>query len=486
MFLLGLVIACGIEVLVDTTTTLSDIAVLRDRVRERGTSYAGVLTRALAAPIAARDEGACEHMAAGVFDDPEVIFVRATTDDGEVVFERSTDSLAQSFREGHAGADVAAFYRHQLDRDARGVVADPKGLAAHLDASRHRDFAQKWSEALANLGKKLGGSTKAPPSSGTVVLYQDALYVENATRALDGSVTYAVGRVDDTAGNPVGAVIVAFDMTATNAAVRGKYLKGLGMIVFFVGLIIVQNVLGRREKLRLLDLEAREMAARDALRGALPATLETETVRVTGALSQATRVIDGVVWDRWASGDATTVAIYDPQGTGIDAAAVALHVLAMSRAQRASAGPRLLEEELAVAGAFAEEVPLTRALGTILVRVGSGALDALVGPLGEVRLFRDGNVIELSAQASPDAPSQIVGPLRRLRGEIRSGDVVAVFSDGLLGKGRLDVALASRDVLERQRRGKLEASDVTVEARRKATALVGSDIAVVLLDVKNA
>ena len=35
-----------------------------------------------------------------------------------------------------------------------------------------------------------------------------------------------------------------------------KYIKGLAIILFFVGLIVFQNVTGRRDKLRLLDLEA--------------------------------------------------------------------------------------------------------------------------------------------------------------------------------------------------------------------------------------
>ena len=54
-----------------------------------------------------------------------------------------------------------------------------------------------------------------------------------------------------TAGR-VGAVLVAFDMARTNRAVRNKYIKGLAIILFFVGLIVFQNVTGRRDKLRLL------------------------------------------------------------------------------------------------------------------------------------------------------------------------------------------------------------------------------------------
>jgi hypothetical protein len=484
VFLLGIVIACGIEVIVDASATLSDIAVLRDRVHERGTSYAAVLTRALVEPLKARDAALCERVAAGVFDDPEVVFVRATTADGEVVYERIPEPDQAAFRKTHGGADFQSFYKHQLDRDARGVVSDPSGLRSRLEGSRHKDFAQEWSDLLASIGKKLGGGAKRAPGSGAIVLFQDRLYVEDATRARDGSVTYAVGRVDDTDANAAGAVIVAFDMTPTNSAIRGKYLKGAGMVLFFVGLIIVQNVLGRREKLRLLDLETRELAAREAIKGALPADLDDGPVRVVGAVSPTTRVIDGVVWDRWAEGEAATVALYDPQGVGIDAAAVSLHVLAMSRAERA-VGKRTLAETLAAAGRAANEVPLARALGAMLLRAGDGRAEGIFGPMGDARIVRGGEVLRFDVEPIPDVPAHIVGPLRKVSSAILPGDVIAVVSDGLIGAGKLDVDTVVADI-ESRRKGTGRTprpNDLFVSTRHRAPSLLANDIAIVLITI---
>jgi hypothetical protein len=109
------------------------------------------------------------------------------------------------------------------------------------------------------------------------IVYQDRLRDEHRNR--DDTVTWALAPLiqESAAGSrQVGAVLVAFDMTRINSAVRTKYLKGLGMIVFFVALILLQNISGRRDKLRLLDVGRRYAVAKQALHDAMqqePVTL---------------------------------------------------------------------------------------------------------------------------------------------------------------------------------------------------------------------
>ena len=57
VFLVGILIACGVEVAVDWHSTLGDVRVRRARVRQRGDSYAAVLVHRLAPAVAPRDTG---------------------------------------------------------------------------------------------------------------------------------------------------------------------------------------------------------------------------------------------------------------------------------------------------------------------------------------------------------------------------------------------------------------------------------------------
>ena len=306
------------------------------------------------------------------------------------------------------------------------------------------------------------------------MLFQDRLYVENATRDLDSSVNYAVGLVEDADGKPCGAVIVAFDMAPTNAAIRGKYLKGIGLVAFFVILIIVQNILGRREKLRLLDLESRELAAREAIARALPKDRVDGPIRIAGSVSPTSRGIDGIVWDYDVVGDGAEIIVLDPHGVGIDAAAVSLHVLAMMRGRRQAGARDTLEEELRLAGEAANEVPLTRALGVLLVRIENGRLEAISGPVGGIRIIRGGSVIKPESVPAGDAPTGIVAPIAKLSCEIAPGDRVLIVADGLIGGGRLDVDAVVAHTAATEK----SATETAAWARGQSPALASSDIAV--------
>src|SRR5207249_2645474 len=126
------------------------------------------------------------------------------------------------------------------------------------------------------------------PQQSSLILYQDRLYDEHTeTRERDATVTYAVARVDEPSRASAGAVLVAFRMDPTNTAIRGKYFKGFGIVIFFVGLILAQNFASRREKLRLLEIESRHAAAKEAVRAAAPEPQERGELRVAGAIAQA-------------------------------------------------------------------------------------------------------------------------------------------------------------------------------------------------------
>src|SRR5207253_7476198 len=85
-FLIGLIVACGIEVLIDWNATLFEINVLRDRMRERGYNYAGILAKSTVAPLAARDPNTLATLSSGLFDDADIAFVRFNAPDGTIVY----------------------------------------------------------------------------------------------------------------------------------------------------------------------------------------------------------------------------------------------------------------------------------------------------------------------------------------------------------------------------------------------------------------
>ena len=121
VFLLGLVIACGVEVAVDWHATLSEVRALRERMRDRCMSYLAVLDRSLAEAVAERDALAIERLVNGVFDDRDAIFVRITDAGASTLFERLDPSFARAF-ERDRDRSFADYYAHQLERDARGIL----------------------------------------------------------------------------------------------------------------------------------------------------------------------------------------------------------------------------------------------------------------------------------------------------------------------------------------------------------------------------
>ncbi len=225
-------------------------------------------------------------------------------------------------------------------------------------------------------------------------------------------------------------------MTRINGAVRTKYLKGLGMIVFFVALILVQNISGRRDKLRLLDVGRRYAAAKQAIHEAMrtePLELLIEHGKLVthGLIDQAKESVDGMVWDAIAREGRVDVLVADPDGDGIDAAAIGLHILRVFRGLRQPkpgatvSTPVLpgLDDEVIALGAATHDIPLTRPIGLLLLRIeSSGEFEAIVGDATLLQLL--GQPASAQPTCEPltgPTPDGVIGPLSRVRGALAIG-----------------------------------------------------------------
>ncbi len=367
VFLLGVIVACGVEVMTDWGATLNEINALRTNVRHKGENYVGILGKPSQSALRARDTKELERISDGVFDDEDAAVVRYYDATGKVVFEHVRPEYASTF-ELHR-----PLYDHLMERDVSGMLSDPASYKARVKNSRYRDFSQIWTDFTARLSRIV--SAPSPPRVLELIVFQDRLRDEN--HAQTDRVAWAVGVLrDDT--DKAGAVVVMFDMRKTNAAVRAKYIKGLGVLAFFLALIVVQNIIARRDKLRLLDLQTRYGNAKSALREALPEkNLETRGIRVAGRLEQAKGPVDGMAWFVSESGERIIVLVVDPDGDGIDAASVGLHMIKVFRA-RCEAGVANLDDEVTALGAATTDIPLTRPVGLTLVALdpATGAYDA--------------------------------------------------------------------------------------------------------------
>jgi len=462
VFLLGVIVACGVEVLIDWNATLFEINILRERMRERGYNYVGILGKSSISPLRDEKADALATLTSGLFDDEDVVFVRFTKPDGQVVYEN-----ARTGYETKRGVAFREYYASQLARDVDGILHDPEGLRQRMAASRYRDFAQRWNDGVAALTAKF--TTPKPPHASGTILYQDRLRTPEKER--DSSVTYALGALRE-GDKPLGALVVAFSMDRTNAAIRTKYLKGLGMVVFFVGLILVQNIVSRRDKLRLLDLEARYGKAKEALRSAFGAPVTKGPLRFAAAVDQAPGAVDGMAWDGAKVDDGVELALIDPDGDGIDAAAVALHALRTIRERRDAARGSLLDDLRAI-GEAVLSIPLTRPVGVLLARIDAeGRVEAIASPIGDLR----GGKLERKPIA--ETPPGIVGPLHAISGELPSGALLV----GAFGHGG-DRGMKIDEVVAFVERAHVQGIDVAVTdavtwARGRAKSLAERDLAV--------
>lgn len=487
IFFLGLVVACGVEVLVDWNQALFEVNVLRDQVRQKGQNYTGLLARVVVEPMQRGHMGTLERLSAAILDDEDAIYVRITDLDGKQIYDRMDKLYEKAFDKRGRGT-FRKRYAYFLDRDMRGMATDPEGFKQRLGSSRYRDLPQIWADGMARAMAIAFPPEPKKPGSREVV-YQDRLRDENRKR--DDTVTWAVAPLEKD-GKRIGAVLVAFDMTRTNSAAGTKYLKGLGMVAFFVGLILMQNIASRRDKLRLLDIESRHQGTKNTLRGALPAgPIEHGPLIVNGVLEQARGHVDGMVWDVRTASDPESLSllIVDPDGEGIDAAAVGLHALRSFRSEEA-ARPQP-SDEIAALGTVIANIPLARPIAILLLRVfPNGDFVGLSSDFADLRLL-DGNddaaklepiILEPQGGAATEG---IVGPLRSFRGTLPAGGTLIVACAGKNEKETLSLGGQwHRRILQsfEQRRGEGGAQaldDLARFLRQKQPVLAQNDIVVV-------
>jgi hypothetical protein len=427
VFLMSLVIACGIEVLVDWNTTLFEINVLRGRVSERGVSYVHILAGAADEAMQRKDPKVLAQLSEGLFADEQVVFVRFVDTVGSVLYEQLEPGYAAAFQRRRP-VPFGAYYDKQITRDLSGVMNDPDGQRQRMLKSRYRDFPQRWNDAVNALLTRFVARPPAKKDTG-LVLYQQALRTEEHER--DASLTWAFGTVTAPAG-PVGDVLVAFDMGPTNDSIQTKYLKGLGMVLFFVALILFQNVSSRQDKMRLLEVERRYAEAKRAIRDKMPGAVGAGDLCAFSALDQAEGTVDGQIAVVSAHDGAIDLLVIDPDGAGIEAATLALSARQAFVDRRAGEPATDLLVEVGLLGDAGSRIPLSRPLGVILVHVdAAGAVTALAGPLGGLCVLGGGAPVPVASSGEVLAPAGVVGPIRRFEARLEPGQSLLVGSAGL-------------------------------------------------------
>ena len=255
VFLAVLIVLCGVEVAVDWNSTLYEINVLRAQLKQKAENYADLLRKAAEPALLGYDADELDRLSAGVFDDEELVYVRFTDLLGNTLFDRLRPEYARPFAEKH-GEPFRVRYRRPMARDAAGIANDPIGLRKKMEASRHRDFIQAFTDGENALFAYFAAPQQKGPEPPPRVLFQDRL--ADSSGARDTDTAWSVGAITAPDGEVFGVVLVAFRLDKLNHAVAGKLWKGAGIVLFFVALILVQNFAGRKAKLRLMDLEARQ------------------------------------------------------------------------------------------------------------------------------------------------------------------------------------------------------------------------------------
>jgi hypothetical protein len=482
VFLLGLVVACGVEVLAEWNQTLLEISVLRNAIRQKGENYVGILGKASDDELAASDRAGLDRLSHGIFDDEDAVYVRFTDASGKVVWDKLAPEFAQTFAHRGHTEPFAPHYAHLMERDTERLLHDPAGLKERVANSRYTDLAQAWTDATARVVAAV--IPPKPPSAprGGAIVYQDRLHDENHQK--DDAISYAIGTVLGEDGKDIGTVIVAFDMERTNHAVRMKYLKFGGLCSFFVALILVQNIVSRRQKLWRLDLQAKYAAAKTALREAMPQkAVRSGGLVASGAIDQSRGPVDGMVWGAADEGDSLLVLVIDPDGDGVDAAAVGLHVARVFLGRRRGEAKPPLDDELRALGEAAAGIPLTRPLGAMLLRVErTGAYVALCGSISQLRVV--GGEAPGAPELRPNeggAPEGIVGPLFRASGTLAAGtSIVAIVADTSKVDARALGDGVGKYLARTHEPGEAVAvQDAAIWARGRNAALVDCDLAIV-------
>jgi hypothetical protein len=465
VFVIGLFVACGIEVAVDWNSTLEEINVLRASMRQKAEDYVDILRRAAQPAVEAYDWDALDELSRGLLDDEDVVYVRFTDALGNTLHDRVRDDFAAAF----ARAQRAAFrdrYRHQMDRDIAGMMTDPTLLRARIAQSRHRDFIQGFTDFERQLLARF--SPPPPPHEPPPqVLYQDRLHDD--ARQLDRTLSYALGVITNERGDPTGVALLALRHDRLNRAVASKLFKGLAITLFFVTLILVQNVLARRAKLRLLDLEQALSAARAAVRAATPETPVYGPGQLGIAFAQADR-LGGTVYDVSARADGSLdLLLAVPEGAGVDAAFASVVLRDVYRWQHAIDDPG---ERVARVAADYDASPLARDIELLCAHFDAdgsvrGVVSGLRAPAcidvdGVVRALPLGDPLPLQAR-------RLNAPLRPFAFSLADG-ALAIFDDGMPAHAprRLTIDDVLARMADRLRRRHHDAQSVAEEAVAEA------------------
>src|SRR5262249_2452821 len=151
-------------------------------------------------------------------DDGDVVYVRFSDALGNTLHDRVRADYAAAYR-ARTGAGFRDHYRHQMERDAGGMMTDPLKLRERIAQSRHRDFIQAFNGVEAQLPAAF--SPPPPPHEPPpMVLYQDRL--SDDARRLDSDLSYALGIIATERGDPTGVALVAFRHDRLHRAVLGK------------------------------------------------------------------------------------------------------------------------------------------------------------------------------------------------------------------------------------------------------------------------
>jgi len=478
-FLLVVIILCGIEVAVDWNATLYEINVLRSTLRDKGEHYADLLRRAGGGAVLSYDWDELERLSNGLFDDEEVVYLRFSDFLGNTIYDRLRPDFAQKFYAEHDKTSFRAWYRPYMARDIGGMLRDPGRLKAKMAGSRYRDFIQTFTDGQEALMAWITRSKVVQHQTPPTVLYQDRLS-GRTPGSLDRSLTWALGAVTAEGGESYGVVLVAFSAARLNSNIDKKLWKGLGMVVFFVGLILVQNVLGRRSKKRMQALEAALAAARHATTAALPSPPDTVgEQRLDIGFQQAER-LGGTVWDVHQTADYLELFVAVPEGSGVDAAFASLAL--GSDYRRLATTPATLPERLAtVLGAYAQS-PLSRKTAILLVRLGSdGSASGLVAGMAPPARLTDG-------METPTVVGAALPPMPLLDGPLLPFDLppsaspLFIFDDGLPADSprqlrRSDVARRAHKALGSAH----PADDVVTWGKKKLGAAMTDDLFLLLL-----
>jgi hypothetical protein len=427
VFLIGLLVACGIEVAVDWNSTLYEINVLRGSLKQKGEDYVDILRRAATPAVEAYDWDALDELSRGLLDDEDVVYVRFSDAIGNTLHDRLRTDFAPLFAKRHGGAEFRDYYRHQMERDAGGMMVDPLKLRDRIAQSRHKDLIQSFTDAENRLLARFSTpppAREAPPQ----VLYQDRLYDD--ARQLDRSLSYALGVITTERGDATGVALIALRHDRMNRAVVGKLLKGLGITVFFIALILVQNMLSRRAKLRLMDLEAALSAARKAIRASAPEPPAYEGGELAVGFAQADR-LGGTVYDLSARGDGSLeLLVAVPEGSGVDAAFASIVLRDLYRRQGRADDPAA---RVAALLSHYESSPLARSVEILVAQLGAdGRVRGVVAGLRPPVLIDAAGAVHAVplGDALPVDVRRLAAPLRPFECSLREG-TFALFDDGM-------------------------------------------------------